>query len=115
MSHTPGGKMITAARLERRAIEIMNACGGEPSRAQLAHPTPTVRAAREAYHVGWYLMFARTHLSFLSSRHGAGVESLKWCYVAYRSNRISARRCIHLAAEHLVKAEKLFAELKEVV
>lgn len=104
--------MITAAHLERRASQIMHACGGPPDRKSLANPSPAVTVAWDASHVGWHLMFARNHLGFLSSRYGKGVASLRWVYGAYRKDKARAKVSLHLAGDFMARAEAGFAALQ---
>lgn len=102
--------MITAAHLERRASQIMHACGGVPDR--MVKPSPAVTVAWDAWHVGWHLMFARNHLGFLSSRYGKGVASLRWVYRAYRKDKQRAKVSLRLAGDFMARAETGFAAMQ---
>ena len=103
--------MISPTRLSSRALTIMTACGGEPTRGARINPTPRTRAALEAWHVGWYLVHARDAMVYLHHPRPRDVASMRWRYRAYAGKRENAKYCIEFAARHLAAAERIYAGL----
>lgn len=103
--------LISPRRLFVRATTIMNACGGEPTQADLVNPSPRTQAARNAWYVIWYLVHARDALVYLHHPRPIGVASMRWRYRAHAGKRDAAKFCIATAGKHLVEAERIYASV----
>ncbi len=93
--------MISPTAMLSRAFEIERLCGGHPSRAQLANPTPEVQTAWTAHRCAWSLTAARGRYEFLHQRR----LTIWWLYRAHAEDRRLARANLRNAAMYLREAE----------
>ena len=103
--------MISPRFIQSRADAIMAQCGGVPTRAARANPTPATKVAMLAYDAQFTLNFARDEMWFIRHYAPGPLASFEWAYRAYASKRRIARACIRSAGRKLSEAEEMLAQL----